>query len=1263
MPTKVLNANFDLLCEEYVLVQAWKKTSAYIRYRNWFSDTLELDLTTVNLPRFLSKLRERLKSPEPWRNGKLRIVPAPKRQPWRVCQDNGVWEPTEEVDTGKRLRPLAHVNLEDQVLATAVMLCLADRVETAQGDTRTRMTDVASQRSVVSYGNRLFCDQVKGGQLRHRWGSSKLYRSYFQDYQAFLKRPTTVINRLLGEQKWDVFVVHSDLRQFYDRVHPKSLARALDNIRRESDDQLFFDFAKILLNWSWDSRDEREVNKYTKETDLHDFSRVALPQGLVAAGFFANVVLLAFDAELQKSIGNEIGAGIFLADACRYVDDLRLTVAVDLKKVSTNDINQRIKDELCNWLSQLLEEQAPGLLLSESKTSVFAMGARARPLVLQSKKMKRIQSAVSGGFDALGGGEILDAIHGLLGTQQVLERIDESAWPPSPVPDVRDETVYRFAAARFRSTFRSIRPLLDDDERVDPTDSDTLIYRPTTHSRGMRTQRQLDNDARAFALRLIQRWVEDPSNVRLLRIGLDLWPHSDVLRQVLNLLQPFTETASRSRAQKRIGWYCLSEVLRAGATETGIVEDGESLPSGIDLTSYRNVLCDEALRLIDLSAAAIPWYLRQQALLFVAAYDPTALPFARKTRSPETRHYWNIIRFLRDESDGMRSADLATIAIVARRAFVTRQKALELTQRKLTPSLIRHIADADPSFLLELIPWDDPLSRKLPPRVRDDFAYFKFSSRKQPYSLAALVVRDHPISPLRNELSLLRFAVAFLQAWRELESPPHVVTPTQVVLSHNILNGVATVDKVIILPARLRKSGSLYQPPTWCTEEEKWRFQLGFLLRFILSGHPDFTRPVRHTFWKDNQSSYRPANSHWYQRLYGLFNGQPAFGDDWLPITDWTERFLLALLAWPGCRKPDGFDWVQHGLGRVIANVLARISALQKRQGSATGELILPMTISRPTTDTVTRPLHACVVQTVVPTDDDFFEDQPDFDLNDPVFRKRHRNHLSSALAAVERMLDLRQTHTNTQQRLDLLILPELATHPVDVRTHLIPFARAHKTIILTGLTYERIRARKPLVNSALWIIPEWSDVSGLQIRTRRQGKAHLAPTEQALNNGMQHILGFRRCQWLVGYPWSEEPIDPLWLTAAVCYDATDLRLAADLRHQSDVFIIPALNKDVTTFDHLALALHYHMFQLVVVANNGKYGGSNAYWPKRSQHQKQIFSQIFHMHGQPQASIAFLEINDIGSFLQRRDNVATDNNDWKSPPAGLTSSVVENAPR
>ena len=1245
MVPRQLEPSLELLREEYVLVQAWKKTASYIRYHNWFSDTLDLDRASVNLPAFLGELRERLQSSESWQNDPLRIVPAPKSQRWRVRE--GVWEPVKKGATSARLRPLAHVSLADQVVATALMLCLADRVETLQGDPRRPVGDEESRRQVVSFGNRLFCDAI-GRELRHRWGSTKLYRAYYQDYRTFLSRPEGAAEAIPAVEGKHVHIVHADLRQFYDRVRPDLLSAAIDLIRRDGDDPEFFSLAESVLDWGWDSRDERDVRIYAEQVEIEGFTRVALPQGLVASGFFANVVLLPFDEALRATIGTEIVSGILLADACRYVDDLRILIAIDpIWDISSPALAMIVSD----WLDGVLNEKAPGLALSPEKTQVAALRGDERPLVRQSAKMDRIQSAVSGGFDALGGEEILDALQGLMRAQEALSVSGDSGWRLSPVPDVRDETVARFGAARYRTTFRSIRPLLEDGDMPDDSEVESGDTPPGERLHVARSRRELDEDARAFALGLIQRWIDDPSNVRLLRIGLDLWPDVELLREVLSLLRPFTEKGGRRKGPRRVAWYCLAEVLRAGATETGLVADTESLPTEIDLESYREELRREAARLVALPAPTIPWYLRQQALFFLAACDPVGAPVVRTGRGPETWHYREMIRFLRGEGDRLRSSDFATLAVLARRAFVDQARAVELTRPGLNPSRKRQLAQRDPSFLLELIdnetnalPFDD-----LPARVREDLCRALDSSDGAHDTLAKAVLNTHPSGSLRNELSLMRFARAFLEQREKQELPLEVITPGQVTLKLSNDQAITDVENLRILGSRTDALGSMYAVPAWCEAGERWRFQLGFLLRFILSRHPDFTRPVRRASWKETESTYRPAESHWYQRLYGLYSGQPVFGDDWVPITDWVEGFLLALLRWPGCRTPDGFGWVEQGIEEARSQISKRIAELEHRRGDATGTLILPLLAKRPTATNAKRPLRACVVQTAVPAANDFH--QADLALDGPAIRRKHRNHLSAALAAVERMLALRETHKGSEGRLDWLILPELAVHPKDVHTHLIPFARAHRAMILTGLAYEEILVGQPLVNSALWVIPEWSDAYGLQIRTRRQGKAHLAPDEQKFNAGGAHILqGFRPCQWLIGYPWSDADDDrPVWLTAAVCYDATDLGLTADLRDESDILAIPALNKDVKTFDQMALALHYHMFQLVVVANNGRYGGSNAYWPKKEAHVR----QVFHTHGQPQASIAFLEIDDIGAFLERHDVSRANADDWKHPPAGL----------
>src|SRR5690606_34820027 len=81
----------------------------------------------------------------------------------------------------------------------------------------------------------------------------------------------------------------------------------------------------------------------------------------------------------------------------------------------------------------------------------------------------------------------------------------------------------------------------------------------------------------------------------------------------------------------------------------------------------------------------------------------------------------------------------------------------------------------------------------------------------------------------------------------------------------------------------------LYQPPDWCTSEERWRFQFGYLARFLLTGQIDFTH-VPKPSWREQHPVYRPVRSHWYQRIYGLHSGLEGFGDDWLAISEDTEN-------------------------------------------------------------------------------------------------------------------------------------------------------------------------------------------------------------------------------------------------------------------------------------------------------------------------------------------------------------------------------------
>lgn len=1220
----------DLAAQEYVLVQAWKKSASYIRHHNWFSDTLELDRAAANLPEFLSVLSEKMRSGSFETSG-LKLVPAPKSQRWHV-DSAGLWQPQK---TGAaKIRPLAHVSLSDQVAATAVLLCLSERVETIQGDPRRDYRSPAGRRSVMSYGNRLFCDPMESGHLLvHRWGSSKLYRAFFQDYRVFLNRPETVAASLTDKDQ-SVLIVQTDLKQFYDRVTPEALHAKIRQLQQPGDDEAFFELARTILDWGWSEADQKQVSRYKQQAGIPQFERVALPQGLVAAGFFSNIVMLDFDAAVLSAFEREIAAGVWLRDACRYVDDIRLTIST-AAGVTPADAQERVME----WLGNLLDQDITGLEVAPDKTTTASFGGEEQPLVRQSRKMERIQSAISGGFDASGGEEVIQAIEALVRSQASLNGSD--AFRPEAlkaVPDVKDETIGRFAAGRFRTTFRSLRPLLDDRPFKDPVDVGDETYRRTRLS-----QAELDDEAHAFALMLIDRWITDPSNVRLLRIALDLWPSPQILSEILKLFEPYLAGDIGAFAPRRIAYYCLAEILRAGATETGFIEDPECVPANVNLPGYRQILLKCAVRIVEGKARNAPWYVVQQALLFITVHDPA---LARPPRLPRANvTYWRMIAFLQGDHSRFADRDFAITAVVARRSFLSKERAIDLIRMSLTPGRFSEIAARDIEFARDVYRAVEQ-EVTVGPGIAEDLGITAWSSGAGMQSLQQYVHDHGPLNVLRNELGVLSFAEKFLEEAKR-GAIPSVVTPSTIQVSLEGVGNYAVVKAISIRSAETTKTyRSIYAAPTWADETQHWRFQLGYLLRFILTARVDFSLPVRRPSWKEAQPLYRPTRGHWFQRQYGFYNGHEAFGDDWLPISQFTQDLLFSLLIWPGCRHSQD-DGDKLSLETTLANVAAAVASAHDAIGSATGLLMIKVAAPIPGTRKKDRPLRACVVQSIMPEEADF--SASDLEMLHPSLRRKHRKHLSTALAAVEKMLDLRETHKPDNKRLDWLILPELSVHPADVATHLVPFARAFKTAILAGMVYEHVVPGQPLVNSALWVIPRMVEGQGLQTIIRRQGKQHLSPVEQPFNVPTEKIIGFRPCQWLVGYEWSPDAAkDPLWLTGSVCYDATDLKLASDLRDISDVFAIPALNRDVGTFDQMAQALHYHMFQLVLVANNGAFGGSNAHMPKGGPHKR----QVFHTHGQPQATISFFEIDDIEDMKSRRQHGLSSSFDWKYPPAG-----------
>jgi hypothetical protein len=137
-------------------------------------------------------------------------------------------------------------------------------------------------------------------------------------------------------------------------------------------------------------------------------------------------------------------------------------------------------------------------------------------------------------------------------------------------------------------------------------------------------------------------------------------------------------------------------------------------------------------------------------------------------------------------------------------------------------------------------------------------------------------------------------------------------------------------------------------------------------------------------------------------------------------------------------------------------------------------------------------------------------------------------------------------------------------------------------------------------------------------------------------------VKGYRPHQTLVDLPVGTKTRTRI--AAAICYDATDLDLVADLRDRSDMFLVAALNQDVQTFDNMVAALHFHMYQPVLLANSGEFGGSTAQAPF-PKHER----MIAHVHGNNQVAVSVFEI-DPAPFKSTSPGKVP--KELKSAPAG-----------
>jgi len=1294
----------DFLKDVVVLAQAWKKTHTAIRRHNWYADVLELDCSTIDLERQLEQWAMEVAS-QTFAPAPMMLVPAPKNARWdfpppppsvpldleslldmdlfsqRDADADEEFEAWGVAEDGRgqrvqKIRPLAHLSIRDQTLATAVMLCLSDAVESAQGDPSVRDGLKAQKQSIFSYGNRLHCRWDQTTRPRPRaffsWGNSRTYSQYFQDYRAFLARPRTVCAELSGRLNGarELFIISLDIRSFFDCIDRIALVGQLKALHKEfvadfglaeqlqADDD-FWGITERIFNWEW-----RPDDRYLA-SDVMDAEKplpMGLPQGLVAAGFLANAYMVGFDRLVSSAIDADVD-GVVIRDYCRYVDDIRLVVEADRREDATT-IAERVQRHVAELLRQHCSTVAAAtpLSINEEKTTAKPYSSISRENNV-SALMELHQKAISGTFDL---DSLIQATGGLDGLLWLSEQLDDPhSRKTSPLQlaniavanaDVRDDTIKRFAATRIASTLR-MRLAMTDTEGA--PESDLAV------NESVNAGAALNHEFEAMARKLIMCWANNPALTLLLRVGLDLFPHPRLIVPVLEALEsklytPAKKDSRTTRQEVLVAEYVAADLLRAGATETGHREDA-AYPDSADITRYRQQLSSFARRLLLERGDRSPWYLKQQAMLYLASVGDHSVA---TTQAAGLENYRILHRALLyspcKENDFEKALPLALVgqqlAPAPDRFAAWLIESLRATK---SPDVIKRcvlaVALNRPDLMQVALRTRSRKSgnwrQHVPSSLERTRATNTTATRRSLRLANDVFLSLHSvISGDRNEFSqenaLLALAKAVLEAdgiGEALEKGLHV-GQMQIRCSDwsRIQALPSEKDFLTICFQAAPVTDPLYERPPWVEAECAWLYGLGRILRSCITGEFDFTA-ARYLATED-ASRYSGLRSTWFKRRFGLLNNGRGLLDEPAPISPWLSGLLSVLLQWPGTdiegQNATRFLGAKTRID-ILDLILERITEQRALYG---GQSATPMYVVPTQEDRTPEPraMRIAIVQPMLPRRDQFNDKEPC--RWSRKLMAQHRRHLAEVCRLTYQKLrtwataqEFGEDRAGTGQPLvDVILFPELSVHPEHI-SHLRVLSDKVKASIFAGLTFIESPKNAAPINQGLWLIRTETPGGGRTFQYAWQGKNHPTVLERKMG-----VKGYRPYQLLVEFPIGGTT--PTRVAAAICYDATDLALVADLRERSDVFLVAAHNQDIQTFDNMVAALHFHMYQPVILANMGEYGGSTAQAPLR-QHER----LIAHVHGGNQVAVSVFEV-DPSPF--KSTATVKMGKELKTPPAG-----------
>jgi len=1298
------------LTDPLLMALAWKKSHDYIRNINWYADNFELDKSALNLAQRCKEWAAEINSKEVSLSD-LKLVPAPKSVAWTFIPNKCpteineildiifdeprnvcyclTWTPEIDPETGKhaelKLRPLAHIGIKEQTMMTLVMMCLANEVEAIQGDPSTQYDEVHKNK-VVSYGNRLYCKYQENDEgeitAEHNYGATTIYSKYFADYRQFIQRPYFFASKaLLGKDPdEEVYLVDLDLRQFYDRIDREKLIKKIKELTLKNQQTVIDPNATVdaLLDafhdWSWSpcAKDSYAVCKTDGENGISKAPN-GLPQGLVSSGFLSNIYMLDFDEKMQISIESEVSESIKLVDYGRYVDDMRLVVIGPRRSKDIKNPIKTIQQEINAWIIPILAEL--NLYLNKEKTKVEVYRGKSKGI---SSTLETIQSNMSGPQSMESADEMVTQLESLLmlSDGNVPDQDGQNCTPnglaaiEKSVFDVREDTLKRFAANKISKVLNNKRHFTsrDIDDNGNPVAG------------------EWDYLQERMSRRFIANWSHDPALVLLLKKGLELFPSPKVLNPVLDQLKDVLKREGGIEEEKQVAVarYCLSEIFRHSAIVIHR-KDPQAIPAHADVEGYFELLQNTAAAAISGSLGVKPKssdefdLLGEQARFLLLVRLDTTL--GKSCGDPEqdlifklVQGYRNIsLRKLIDKIHGAKrfkkKQEVLTSCILISAQLLADQKPVIRAACCLfdklpisTPSILKKISAQNPDLMRAIYfharsmkyawysrdkEFINDIAERLYLNVRPSAKPLKEITT--PTGIYQLCSRAD--NPFANEVMALKLFQALLEKLPEfdfkdskvidlsrtkVQTTGYKVPPAFSAFDHDIK--IVKIDEDKTHAAVVDMASHLTD-----LEEEPMQLQrVALAMRAVLAGSAD---PTGFGQSFTPRAGYRGVKSTSFKRQFGMMTTPESLAGEAAQFSSWLSTLLAKLLRWPGIHVNDqGFDWPRELTKAAVTDLINnRLKELKASYCQLSEMPVLPELIT-PDWEYGKKSLTVVMVQSKLPFKADF--GKAGTLLDTPDYRAKHRCHVARVAELVVKHIDAQSIEVDKKQEVDLIVWPELAVHKDDLDI-LIHLSRKTHAIVLAGLGFINQPGVPGPNNCAIWIVPRKHNGNQNELK-RFQGKHHMMAGERDLK-----VQPWRPYQLMLELRHPEFPDKPGFkLTSATCFDATDIKLSADLRDKSSALCIPALNQDVNSFDTMVEALHYHMYQPVILVNTGEFGSSYAMAP----YDKPYKRLIAHSSGNNQVAINIFEMN---MFDFRRDGVGramTSGLDTKTPPAGIPAN-------